>query len=272
MFPTITTWSWGTGPQPCKGHLEQSPCCTRHLSRESTRCFSNRHTCHSSTGGQGQIQQKNLITGLYPSPQDRRTPIQTLQPLTAPSPSPWCPHTKKWKSPFPSHSAESQRAKGFILSPRQKWWLRKSYLWTLLQLSRAEPATLHHLPPTSAFSQGVLEPTHEAVIQAQCPSTAKEVTLKGTLDSQCSGEATGASSPHRDNIFAAKKDLMSLSSLFPDLFLLVSILCSQNSAPNTQPKSSLQWGCFFQCLIAVAVITECHVAAQHCTAVSPKPS
>lgn len=39
MFPTITTWSWGTGPQPCKGHLEQSPCCTRHLSRESTQCF-----------------------------------------------------------------------------------------------------------------------------------------------------------------------------------------------------------------------------------------
>lgn len=111
MFPTITTWSWGTGPQPCKGHLEQSPCCTRHLSRESTRCFSNRHTCHSSTGGQGQIQQKNLITGLYPSPQDRRTPIQTLQPLTAPSPSPLVPPYQKMEEPFPQPLCRKPKGK-----------------------------------------------------------------------------------------------------------------------------------------------------------------
>lgn len=75
--------------------------------------------------------------------------------LIAPSPTPPVPLHQKMKGSSPSHSTESSRAKGFTLSPRQKWWLRMSCLWTLLQLSRAElPATLHHLPPPTASCQG----------------------------------------------------------------------------------------------------------------------
>lgn len=147
-----------------------------------------------------------------------------------------------------------------------------SYLWTLLQLSRAEPATLHHLPPTSAFSQGVLEPTHKAVTQAQCPSTAKEVTLKGTPDSQCSGEATGTPL-HTGTTYSQQEKTSCLSPAYSLICSSLWAFCVHKIVLLTHsPRASLQWGCFFQCLITVAVITECHVAAQHCTAVSPKPS
>lgn len=125
-----------------------------------------------------------------------------------------------------------------------------SCLWALLQLSRAElPAPVHHLPPTSY--QGECWNQHTRLLSRHCLSTAKEdshrleVTLKGTLDSQCSGEATGATSPHRDNTLGARKDLMSLSSLFPHQFFLVNILCSQNTVSNIEPKSFSAMGLLF---------------------------
>lgn len=56
---------------------------------------------------------------------------------------------------------------------------------------------------------------------------------------------TGTTSPHRDNTLGARKDLMSLSSLFPHQFLLVNILCSQNTVSNIEPKSFSAMGLLF---------------------------
>lgn len=99
--------------------------------------------------------EKSTVTGLYPSPRDRRTQLETLQPPTAPSPP--LPPCQKMKSPSPNPSTKkSPAANSFTLSPRQKWWLRTELFVPelLLQLSRAQlPAIFNHLPPKAAFSQ-----------------------------------------------------------------------------------------------------------------------
>lgn len=55
--------------------------------------------CHSSAGGQGQIQQKNLVTGLYPSLQDRRTHLDTATSDSSISIPTGVP-TSKYEEPF----------------------------------------------------------------------------------------------------------------------------------------------------------------------------
>lgn len=143
----------------------------------------------------------------------------------------WFPHQKI--KALPSTTAKNPMAKGFTSLPDKKWCLRTSCLWTLLQLSRAElPATLCHRPPTAAFSQDECWNNTGGCYPGTLPQHSQEDShwleslKKGTLGSQCSGEAIGTTSPHRDNLLVARKDLMSLSSLFPYPLLLVNILCS----------------------------------------------
>lgn len=153
--PARATLPWGAGPQPCRWRLEQSPC-TRHHGREPRSCFkTSTYVSFLSRRLGPNAAEKSRVTGLYPSPRDRRTQLETSQPPTAPSIL--LPPCQKMKSPFPSPSTKkSHTANSFTLSPRQKWWLRTKLFVPelLLPPSRAQlPAIFNRVPSKTAFSQ-----------------------------------------------------------------------------------------------------------------------
>lgn len=100
--PATATLSWGAGPQPCKWHLEQSPC-TRH--HAGSLCGALKQACVSFLSRRlgPNAAQRSTVAGLHPSLQDRRTQHGTLQLLPLP------PHSclpAKDEKPFPSPSTK----------------------------------------------------------------------------------------------------------------------------------------------------------------------
>lgn len=190
----------------------------------------------------------------------------------------WCPYTKKWTALPPT---TLQNALGQKASPSlPDRWLRMSCLWTLLQLSRAQlPATLHHLPSIAAFSQGEcwiqhmrLLSRHTAPAQPRRIHTAWRQPREGHLTPSAL-ERPQEQPLHTGTTYLQQERTWYISSVYSRIYSSLWAFCIHKIVFLTlSPRASLQWGCFFQCLITVVVITQCHVAAQHCTAFSPKPS
>lgn len=121
----------------------------------------------------------------------------------------------------------------------------------LLQPSRAQLlAAFHHQPSKAAFSQPECLKWHTScVIPGMLPNAASQgfTQTRDNLSTQpCVRETLVAAlrwgcrehfSTQGQHTWG-NKDLMSLSTLFPCLFLLVNISCSLNTVPNTKPKSS----------------------------------
>lgn len=169
--------------------------------------------CHSSAGGQGQIQQKNLVTGLYPSLQDRRTRSDTATSDSSISIPTGVP-TSKNEEPFLQPLCKKPCSKRLHSLSQTDVMVKDELFVPELFFSCPEQRCLQHhpqhphphLPSTAAFSQAECWTQHTRLLSRHtAPPQTRRIhpswrrpqsdLKKGTLDSQCSGEATGTTSP-----------------------------------------------------------------------------